>query len=190
MTGPSSTTAVVVYESMFGNTAEVAEAVCRGLALEGVDARCVAVGEMTTGRALDEHLLVVGAPTHAFSLSRPESRRTAVERGAPDGRARIGVREWLEQLGPARGAQLAAAFDTRDHRVRRLPWSAARTAARLLRRRGFLAADRPHGFVVADLKGPVVPGDLERAVEWGRLLGRRTQDWLASGEAETSARRP
>jgi hypothetical protein len=188
MTRNTPARAVVVYESMFGNTAEVADAIRQGLALEGVEARCVEVSAVPTDATVTEDLLVVGAPTHGFSLSRAESRHTAVERGAPSARERVGLREWLGLLGRADDVRTAAAFDTRDHRVRHLPWSAARTAARLLRRRGFVLVDRPRGFVVADVEGPVVPGDLERAVVWGRLLARRLQNRLAAADAETPAR--
>jgi hypothetical protein len=182
-------TALVVYESMFGNTAEVAEAVRRGLALEEVDARAVEVGTAPTDEGALADLLVVGAPTHAFSLSRLKTREAAIDQGAPVEREARGLREWLVMLQPAPPPRLVAAFDTRHRRVRRLPLSAARAANRVLRRAGHRPVDRPRGFLVEDLKGPLVAGELERAVQWGRQLARLAQDRLAADAAHARAGR-
>ncbi len=160
--------ALVVYESMFGNTSQVADAVTRGLLLEGVDAGMVDVG--SAPESVDDlDLLVVGAPTHAFSLSRPSTRADAVKQGAGRERARTGLREWLAavDVDPAR-PPLVAAFDTRVTKVRRLPKAAGPTAVRLAHKHGLTALTKPHGFLVDGVQGPLVDGELERAVAWGR----------------------
>ncbi|HCB06716.1 MAG TPA: flavodoxin [Nocardioides bacterium] len=164
--------ALVVYESMFGNTAKVADAVARGLRLEDVDAGAVEVGAAPTRLPTGIDLLVVGAPTHAFSLSRPSTREDAVRQGAPSECAPLGLREWLEsvRLDDAALPDLAA-FDTRVTRVRWLPRSAAPTAAKLGRRRHLTIVSKPIGFLVEGLQGPLVDGELERAVAWGRRIG-------------------
>ena len=77
--------AVVVYESMFGNTRQIAEAIAAGLA-ESADVAAVEVSEATAEAAEAADLLVAGGPTHAFSMSRPSTRSDAVNRGAPEGR--------------------------------------------------------------------------------------------------------
>ena len=69
----------VVFESMFGNTEEVARAVAEGLRLEGVDATVADVRDAS--HAGDHDLLVVGAPMDAFSLSRASTRQDAVKQG-------------------------------------------------------------------------------------------------------------
>ena len=71
--------AVVVYESMFGSTRTLAEEVGAGLRECGVVAEVVEVGEQASREsALPEaDLLVVGAPTHAFGLSRSSTREDA-----------------------------------------------------------------------------------------------------------------
>ena len=56
-----------------------------------------------------------------------------------------------------------AVFDTRIDKVRHLPGSAAKRAARVLRSHGFEVLDRPTSFYVADLKGPPNDGELDRA---------------------------
>jgi hypothetical protein len=168
---------LIVYESMFGNTAEVAQAVARGLAARGdveVEVRAVGIAPERVGDDVD--LLVVGAPTHAFGLSRPSTRADAAGRGAtvepgPDG----GVREWLDRQRPVTGRlhrPLAATFDTRVHRPL-LPGSAARAAGRRLRRLGYRVAARPTSFWVRGTAGPLRSGELDRAEEWGAELALR-----------------
>ena len=74
--------ALMVYESMFGNTAEIARAVSEGMAPEmDVDLREVNDAPAAVTDSVD--LMVVGGPTHAFSLSRASTRADAVRQGAP-----------------------------------------------------------------------------------------------------------
>lgn len=169
--------ALVVFESMFGNTEKVAHAVTGGLELEGaaVVLTEVTAAPMTLDPDLD--LLVVGAPTHAFGLSRPRTRADAVRQGAPGERADVGLREWVAAAHVDRAhAPPVAAFDTRVTRVRWLPRAAGTAATRLLRVRALKPLDKPVGFLVADLTGPPLDGETERAVAWGRHLARRAQD--------------
>jgi hypothetical protein len=56
--------------------------------------------------------------------------------------------------------------------------SAGRSAARLLRDRGFTLVDRPAGFVVEDVEGPLEQPETERAVTWARSLAERVQSRL------------
>jgi hypothetical protein len=165
--------ALIVFESMFGNTAAVAAAVADGLREGGV---LVAVRHVAEAAALDDvapELLVVGAPTHAFSLSRPATRAEAVAKGAPAAAGRTGMREWLGAAGRRSGTgRVAVAFDTRVASVRRLPLSAARSATRMLRHKGYARVLSCEGFAVADVRGALLPGELVRARQWGaRLAG-------------------
>jgi flavodoxin len=65
--------ALVVYESMFGNTQAIANAIVQGLSGRmRVEALEVGVAPATIDD--DVALLVVGGPTHAFGLSRPQTR--------------------------------------------------------------------------------------------------------------------
>ena len=168
--------ALVVVESMFGNTEQVARAVAAGLADGGIDASVVDVAKAPVDLPPDVDLLVLGCPTHAFSLSRPATRADAVRQGAPPERAVTGLREWLgEWLGAvlpqdARYSPVVAVFDTRISQVRRLPVAAGPRAARLARRRGLTVLGRPEAFLVADTPGPLVAGELERATVWGHQL--------------------
>ena len=76
-------TALVVYESYFGNTRTIAHAVAEGLRLEGVAPTVQEVSAAVPTDVTGYHLLVVGGPTHAFGLSRESTRADAERRGAP-----------------------------------------------------------------------------------------------------------
>ncbi|KQY64869.1 hypothetical protein ASD66_12130 [Nocardioides sp. Root151] len=170
----------VVHESLFGNTAWIALAVAEGLRLEGFETTVVDVRFAVPADDLD--LLVVGAPTHAFSLSRPATRQDAVRQGAPPETAALGLREWIEGApSPGTGHGMAAVFDTRVRKVRHLPVSAARTAARLLHRKGYHLVVPPHGFLVEDVPGPLSEGQLKEATSWGRQLAVETRSRIAAG---------
>ena len=177
----SSHKALVVYESMFGNTSQVAAGVARGLRLEGLDVELVEVSSAPTQLPRDLELLVVGAPTHAFSLSRRSTRADAVRQGAPAECEQKGLREWLGtvRFDPARPPNLAV-FDTRIAKVRWLPKAAGPTAVRLAHKYGLRAVGNPVAFIVADLQGPLVDGEVDRAVAWGRLLPARSLDRAAA----------
>ncbi|MCW2818488.1 MAG: hypothetical protein JWR42_1275 [Marmoricola sp.] len=174
--------ALVVYESMFHNTESVAHAVARGLEAEGVHTRTVPVTAAPALGSVDADLLVVGAPTHAFSLSRPATRQDAVRQGADPAVASTGVRNWLAAATPRRAVArpVAAMFDTRVRQTRHLPKSAASRGRPLLRRLGLTVLVPPRGFLVDDLHGPLLEDELEHAVAWGRSLARTCQDHLAA----------
>jgi hypothetical protein len=168
--------ALLVYESLFGNTEAIAHAVADGLQERGVAVDLVEVGEAADVSLDDIDLLVVGAPTHAFSLSRPNTRAEAVRQGGRADHERRGVREWLAEL-PAESVPhglACAVFDTRATKVRRLALNASRRAGHTLQSRGLVLADRPVGFIVQDVAGPLVPGEVGRATQWGRRLAERT----------------
>lgn len=161
--------ALLVYESMFGNTKAVAEAIAEGLAFTG-SVRSVEVGDAPTALSDDVTLVVVGGPTHAFGLSRARTRDDAGRSATqPLISAGIGVREWLAALDPSSTGVRAAAFDTRVSRPR-LPGSAARGIGRRLRRKGYQATESA-SFYVDGTTGPLVAGEIERARRWGQHLG-------------------
>jgi flavodoxin len=164
--------ALVVYESLFGNTEEVARAITRGLSLHSdVELFEVAQAPMVITEPLD--LIVVGGPTHAFSMTRPSTREDAVKKGAPSGSTAVGLREWLGHLRKGPHSELVATFDTRVVKVRHLPGSAAKAAAKLVHELGYAAAAKAESFYVEDVSGPLLDGELDRAQAWGERLGGR-----------------
>jgi hypothetical protein len=67
-------------------------------------------------------------------------------------------------------------------KVRWLPKAAGPTAARLAHKRGLETLEKQVAFLVDDLRGPLVDGELERAVAWGRRLATRCVDDKAARE--------
>ena len=76
--------ALVVYESMFGNTEQIARAVAAGIS-ETVDVQLSEVADAPTDPGPDVALIVAGGPTHAFSMSRENTRADAISKGALHG---------------------------------------------------------------------------------------------------------
>jgi hypothetical protein len=159
--------ALVVFESIFGNTRSVADAVADGLSGHAnVDVVEVSAAPVVISGDID--LLVVGGPTHAFGLTRPATREDAA-RQAGRAVASIGLREWLAEVRSGSPRAVAATFDTRIKNPR-LPGSAARGAERRLRKLGFPIAAPATSFYVAGTPGPLLNGEAERARRWGQKL--------------------
>jgi hypothetical protein len=176
--------ALIVCESMFGNTRRIGEAVGESLdAYTKVDLVDVAAAPLTVPPEVE--LLVVGAPTHAFGLSRPGTRRSAEGQGAAVDPT-VGLRDWLTQVKEVPAGLCAAAFDTRIRRPR-LPGSAARAANRRLKRLGLRPVAHPESFWVTATAGPLLPGEVERALRWGHELGAMIR--AKRGDEEREARR-
>jgi flavodoxin len=141
---------LVVYDSKYGNTARLAQAIAEKLGV----ARVVSVAE--TG-ALDLSafdLFVVGGPTQVHRMS-------------------PAMKEWLASIPPdaLQGAR-AAAFDTRFRKAELLTGSAAVGIARKLEKKGAALALPPESFFVATDKGPLEDGELERAIAWAAAIRR------------------
>ncbi|MEV4471868.1 flavodoxin domain-containing protein [Nonomuraea sp. NPDC049504] len=161
--------ALVVYESMFGNTKQIAEAVAEGLATR-LRTEVVEVGSAPAKAGPEVGLLVVGGPTHAFAMSRSSTRRSAAQQTTQPLISRgAGVREWLSALATASAEVCSAAFDTRVAKPR-VPGSAARGIARRLRRLGVRVVAPAQSFYVTGTEGPLAAGELERARQWGESL--------------------
>jgi len=166
--------ALVVYESMFGNTRDVAYAVAEGLRRH-MDVDVVEVGAAPTVLGEDVALLVVGAPTQAFGLSRRETRgQAAVHTGRTPISEDFGVRDWLGQITRP-GDVAAATFDTRVDRPR-VPGSAARKAERALRRQGFRIVAPAESFRVHGIEGPLLEGESDHARRWGEEVAARVAE--------------
>ena len=160
---------LIVYESMYGNTRQVAEAIAEG---------CRQAGEATAVRACDcdpdaltgVDLVVLGGPTHAWSMSRPKTRAAAITDAKPENppvEARpeeSGIRELLDRLPRLDG--LAAAYDTRIAAPAALTGRASAAIARRLRRAGIRLVAEPRSFLVSR-SSHLQPGQLEQARAWG-----------------------
>jgi hypothetical protein len=166
--------AIVVYESMYGNTRHVAEAIARGLDAS-TPVRVVPVSMAQDIEPADYDLIVVGGPTHVHAMSRQSTRHAAQEAAMasagdlamePDATSE-GVREWLGSLSGMAG--YAAAFDTRLDAAPLLTGRASKGIARLLESGGFALVAEPESFLV-DKDTHLLAGEEERAQAWGEHL--------------------
>ena len=172
--------ALVVYESMYGNTHRVADAIAVGLAAGGVDATAEVVGAVDAGAAASADLLVVGGPPHVHGMTRQSTRHAAAEAaGKPDSGLTMepdaegaGLREWFDGLDGSEGR--AAAFDTRIRRSALLTGRASKGIARRLRHLGRQLVAEPESFFVSE--DALEPGEEDRARQWGERLAAATAD--------------
>lgn len=166
--------ALVVYESMFGNTHTVAERIARGLG----DARLVAVGEATAEIVAGADLIVVGGPTHVHGMVSGRSRDAARQQAEdpesgltldPDAEGPT-LREWFDALTLPAGHR-AAAFDTRMHGPAPLTGRASRGIAKRLERHAATLVVPPESFFV-ERDNHLTEGEADRAEAWGASLAR------------------
>ncbi|PKQ25851.1 MAG: flavodoxin [Actinobacteria bacterium HGW-Actinobacteria-4] len=165
--------ALVVYESMFGNTEEVARAISDGMSSH-MSVTAVEVGHAPSAVPLAVDLLVVGGPTHAFSMSRESTRKDAIAKTPePLVSQGAGIREWIDGLKRDPGL-LAATFDTKVSKPS-LPGSAAAKAAKHLAKTAHASVLEHQTFWVGGMTGPLADGELDRARDWGKELAIRAE---------------
>jgi flavodoxin len=155
--------AMVVYDSVFGNTGKIAQAI--GYALgPPEDVEMLRVSEVKPEQLAGLTLLVVGSPTRQFS---PTGATTSFLKSIPK--------------NGLKGVKVAA-FDTRFtvsaiEEVRVLAFFvrvfgyAAKPIANRLEKKGGELVVPPEGFYVGDTEGPLLQGELERAADWARRIG-------------------
>jgi hypothetical protein len=172
---------VVVYESMFGNTQIVGEAISEGLGVLG-EITSGNVDEISPETARDADLIVIGGPTHAHGMARMSTRFPKVDnpKYLPSLPGTTVLRSWLDQMPTGSGR--CATFDTRFDKPAWLTGSAAKQIAKRLKAKGMvvLASD---SFFVEGSDGPLAEGERARATEWGhRLASMMGNPAVASGQ--------
>ncbi|HET91948.1 MAG TPA: flavodoxin family protein [Chloroflexi bacterium] len=148
---------LIVYDSFFGNTEQVAQAMGQAL-FHQAEVQTLRVGDVRPEHLSQLDALVVGSPTRAFSPT-------------------PAVKKWLSSL-PSKSLSdvKVAAFDTRmdvkevNSRVLNFfvgffGYAAEPMAARLVKKGGTRAMP-PAGFFVEGTEGPLRDGELERAAQW------------------------
>jgi len=165
--------AIVVYESVWGNTAAAAQAIAEGL---GEGTQAFATDAVPAEILADADLIVAGSPVFAFSLPSEGMRQQILKSetdGPPPDLSHPSLRSWLDGLPPGRGH--AAAFETR---IWWSPRGATGTIEKKLAAAGYRRVLKAEKFIVADRYGPLREGELARARAWGRelqlALGRAT----------------
>lgn len=160
--------AIVVYESLWGNTAAIARAIAEGI---GPEARALSTAEASTTAIAGAELIVAGAPVLGFRLPSEQMRQSI---GANPGKAPAApdlshpsMRSWLEALPEGHGG--FAVFETR---IWWSPGGSTKAIARGLGRAGYHPVAKAKRFIVTGAYGPLREGEIERARLWGTELAR------------------
>jgi hypothetical protein len=166
--------ALVVFESLFGNTATIGESVAASLRALGLESEARPVTGVDPASTAEVDLLIVGGPTHAHGMSREATRKA----GATDKKNEYreptiepGLRGWFDEI-PAGGGRAAAAFDTRFDKPMWITGSAAKGIAKRLLARGFRLATDPESFFVTS-ENQLEAGQTVRAEAWAAQLATR-----------------
>jgi flavodoxin len=173
--------ALVVYESMYGNTATVGDAIADELRTRGFDVEAGLISKIGPDETVDVDVLVVGGPTHVHGMSRASTRKAAVEDAEntfPDRSVEPGLRDWVEQLPPGAG-RLAAAFDTRIDKPAIITGSAAKGIGHRLEEHGFSLVTKPESFFVST-QNTLLADETERAAAWADKITERVAATEAS----------
>jgi flavodoxin len=162
--------ALVIYDSAFGNTEQIAQAIGSAMGSQG-DANVLKVSDVRLDQLVGLELLIIGSPTQRF---RPIPGISNMLDGIPKD-SLTGVR--------------VGAFDTRltVDEINKTPVLAffvklsgdsayaAKHIANQLKKKGGQLIAPPEGFFVEGMKGPLVQGELERAVDWAKQIGAKVQ---------------
>lgn len=149
---------VVIYDSKFGNTERIADAIARGLGTLGsalvMDTAEASGTNQQAVIGLD--LVLLGGPT---------------QRRAPS----PALRSFMDALPAGLRGVPAATFDTRYRGSTWIMGSAAAEAAKVLRKAGSAVVAPPESFFIGR-GGPLErqaleAGEIERAEAWGRAVG-------------------
>jgi flavodoxin len=148
---------LVIYDSQYGNTERIAQAIADTLRAFG-QAQAIRVDPAHPVSLQGVDLLIVGSPTQGM-------------------RPTPAMQSFLETVSPASLSGLAVAcFDTR---FRGFLWksSAAPRMVRQLRTLGIEPIVAPESFFVKAMKaeGPLLPGEVERAPAWARMLFQKVE---------------
>ena len=156
------TKAMVIYDSIYGNTEKIAQAIGAALG-DGAHVETLRVSAVNPEHLAGLDLLIVGSPTQRF---RPTAAINTLLRGIP----RNGLK----------GVKVAA-FDTRItlSDIEKIPillffvrlfGYAAKPISDRLEKKGGIPITPPEGFFVEGMEGPLMEGELQRAADWARQI--------------------
>lgn len=160
--------AIIVYESLWGNTAAIARAIAEGI---GAEAQPLPTGQASAEAVAGADLIVAGAPVLGFSLPTDTMRRNIGQdrkhAHKPPDLSQPSMRSWLASLPGGTGP--SAAFETR---FKWSPGSATGAIGRKFQKAGYRRIAGDARFIVKGTYGPLADGELERAKAWGAELAR------------------
>jgi flavodoxin len=156
--------ALVIYDSQYGNTERIAQAIADTLSQAG-QARAVRVDKESPCSLEGVDLLIMGSPTQGW---RPTKA----------------IQSFLGHISPGDWSGLAAAsFDTRFRGPRLFTGSAARGIFKSLRIKGCSLLLPAESFFIKGTEGPLQDGEIERAATWARLVREKYESVSGKGPA-------
>jgi flavorubredoxin len=143
---------VVIYDSKFGNTEKIAKSLAAGLRMAGIDTTCMNTNDVQIESLRDYDFVAVGAPTQAFSASRP-------------------MKDFLLNLEGVQGlrGKHAFAFDTKF--ASRLSGSASKYIEKTLKELGMEIVKPRQSAIVKKTEGPLEEGAAEAFERIGFYIG-------------------
>ncbi len=141
---------LVIYDSLYGNTEQIAKAMAAAL---GKEAKAIKVGEAKAAEIAKYAYVIIGSPTQG-------------------GRPTKAIKTFLDSLtADVLSGKRFAAFDTRAKSfvTKLFGYAAPRIEAVIKEKRGNCTA-QPQGFIVEGTKGPLADGELERAATWAKAI--------------------
>jgi len=144
--------ALVVYDTKWGHTEQIAKAIAAGI---GKGAKAARVGDPETKLLGGIDLLVIGSPVLGGRPTKP-------------------LQEMLKEMKPGPSSKMKiATFDTRMTMkfAQKFGFAAVRMTDQL-KELGFSMKAEPEGFIVKGQKGPLEEGELERAEKWGQTISK------------------
>ena len=157
---------VIIYDSYFGNTQKIAEAIHGSLKKSKKEIQILNVKDFKPKILDNTHLLIVGSPTRAF---RPTESIVNMIKQIPNS---------------SLNCTKVISFDTRidlkkiDSKILaffvKLFGYAAPTIQKELIKKGGIPITEPIGFYVDDKEGPLSKGESERAREWISTISKNS----------------
>ena len=145
---------IIVYDSVYGNTEEIAKAIGNAISDEIKVVRVSAIDFAELHRI---DLLIVGSPIHG-------------------GRPTPAIQDFLNKVSETaiRGINVAA-FDTRySTRLVRIFGYAAEKIAKTLKAKGFAIILPPESFFVKSKEGPLKDGELKHDGNWAKEIAKQS----------------
>lgn len=152
-------TVALVYDSVFGNTAEITRAIARGLEAGGRAVTLLQVAETHDFDPTGYELVVAGSPTRGFA---PTPSIVEFIGGLPEGTGAVAAFDTRLDLDAINPAPLRWVVNAGGYAATRI--------GDALKRKGY-ALKEPNGdFKVSGTEGPLLAGEIERAEAWGKAL--------------------
>ena len=155
---------IVVYDTSYGNTKKVAEAIAETLKESGIEVDISHIREVKRLSAGDYGFLVIGSPTKFGTMS-------------------LAMKGFLGKMKDEEWAgRPFAAFDTENPenienaRLQSKEWSAGEKIADRLREKRMNELMPVLKASVIGMKGPLVEGEVERAKEYARGLAAKLKE--------------